>query len=83
MSHSPLEIEVVLHYYHSPEPHPRVNAPAVKEAIQRFVNDGILSAAEGPALLKVTDRGNAWVRMIVETPYPEGAWIDPRTREIF
>lgn len=39
---TPLEIEVLLHCFVSPDPHPRLYAPAVREAIERFVKLGCL-----------------------------------------
>jgi hypothetical protein len=28
---------------------------------------------------EITERGQKWVKMLIETPLPELVWIDPRT----
>jgi len=71
-SHSPSDIEVMLYHYYSPEPHPRENAPAVKAAIEKFVRAGLLKWSDETQLFETTKRGNKWVQMICDTPYPEG-----------
>jgi len=70
---SPVEFEVLLHYYYSPEPHPRHNSSAVSDAIHKFRNDGIFTYTVEPAL---TRKGRAWVKLILNTPYPTECFID-------
>ena len=43
---TPSDIEVLLHYHCSPEPHPRIDAPAVREVTKRFLKDGIIKKAD-------------------------------------
>jgi hypothetical protein len=75
---TPNEVEVLIHYLCSPQPHPRVTAPAVVMAIKKFVNDEIFKVIDDEAGYAVTDKGRAFVDMILSTPYPENRWVDPR-----
>ena len=81
---TPNDIEVLLHYYVSPEPHPRVEADAVRQTIGRYLKEGILEEdkegtfVEGTKKLNcycVTDKGKAWLRLILSVPYPKQAWV--------
>ena len=83
---TPSDLKILIHYFVSPSPHPRIEAPAVKEATERFLSDGILEynsedgvCADG---YRVTGTGKAWIKMILDTPYPELAFIDPRTNRL-
>lgn len=72
--HSPAEIKAILHFYYSPEPYDGFLP------VNKFVGAGILTFAEDtPAGYKLTEKGMAWVEMILSTPYPVSAWIDART----
>lgn len=44
---TPLEIEVLIHCHVSPKPHPRQNAPAVQEALKKFVQLDLISLESG------------------------------------
>lgn len=72
---TPNEIEVLLHYHVSPEPHPRIGYGAVTEAVHRFARNGILSKVEGDRYT-LTDRGKAWLQEILSVPYPRQAWVN-------
>jgi hypothetical protein len=79
MHHTPNDIEVLIHYYASGERHPRVTAPAVQETLEQYCKDGIFERLEAEPFFRVTEKGEAWLRMIIDTPYPKKQWIDPRT----
>ena len=72
---TPNDLDVLIHYATLLGPHPRVEAPAVQDAITRFIEDGIMID------YKITEKGNAWLRLILSTPYPVNQWCDPRTLE--
>jgi hypothetical protein len=82
---TPNDIDVLLHYYVSPEPHPRHNSPAVQSTVDTFIEDGILEEVNNEHhvtyKIRTTDRGRKFVEMICETPYPEKRWIDPREEQ--
>ena len=85
MRTTPSDIETILHFYYSPEPHPRESAPAVKNAILGFLSDGMIEEVEPGQYggkYQTTARGKAWVEMICSTPYPEQVWRNPTTKEV-
>jgi len=74
---TPNNIEILIHYYTCPEPHPRFDSPAVKGAINRFIEDHIFELDHTkPSTIRVSPKGKAWIKMILLTPYPKRAWID-------
>ena len=81
---TPLAIEVLLHSYYSPEPHPRRDAPAVREIIDSFLMMDVIKPIPswGEGAYTTTNKGRAWVQMICSTPLPVEAWIDPVTGEV-
>lgn len=72
---SPSDIEVLIHCHSCPYPHPRIDAPAVSEAISWFCSLGIIDAI-GEDTYITTERGKAWLQMIQNTPFPTRAWVD-------
>jgi len=87
---TPLEIDVLLHCHVRPAPHPRINAPAVVEAIEMFLDKGIIErhSACNRAFLNVgmyyqtTDRGKAIVKLLCSTPFPTQKWVDQNNKII-
>jgi DNA-binding PadR family transcriptional regulator len=81
---TPNDIEILIHYYVSPNPHPRIDAGAVKQAVQAFVKDGIFIEADGDKSgYSVTDKGKAWLATILNVPYPKKIWVDGRGNKVF
>lgn len=85
---APSVIEVALHHYYSPEPHPKRQTPAYQFAVRELVAEEVLTltAAQTGATgttgsgVEITDKGKAWVEMICRTPFPVqvSCWQDPR-----
>ena len=75
---TPNDIEILLHFYTTPEPHERMDALAVKEAIESFLERKILVYDNGDARFHVTGKGEKLVHMLCETPDPIQRWLDPR-----
>jgi len=76
---TPGDIEVLLHYHTNPAPHPRRDTPAVKEATKRFVCEGLIELDDKKQYITTyitTDRGEAFVKVLCNTPLPTQAWID-------
>lgn len=79
---TPVEIEVLLHYVISLDPHPRSRAPVVEATTKKFLSLGIF--AEDPSAnsgICVTPMGFKFLEMILDTPYPIHKWVDPRVKE--
>jgi len=77
---TPNDIEILIHYAVCPEQHPRFEAGAVQETIRRFLGEGIF--VKIGERIKVTTKGRVWIKMILDTPYPEQVWMDYRNKEI-
>lgn len=75
---TPNEIEVLIHYHVSPEPHPRVDSGAVQYALDMFVENGIITYNGQRGYYETTDRGKALVEALCNTPFPVERWVDPR-----
>jgi hypothetical protein len=81
---SPSDLEVLVYCHARVGVHPRIDAPAVRDAIERFRSAGIIEEYSYPKHREfyTTDKGVAWLEMILRTPMPIEAWIDPRTKEV-
>jgi len=71
---TPNNIDVLIHYHCSPEPHPRVDAPAIVGAIEDLTSVGALEVREGK--LRTTKMGEAWLKALCKVPPPRQAWVD-------
>lgn len=73
---SPANIEVLLHYYSNPAPHPRADAPVVINATCHFIDLGVVwyDAAEGR--YRTTKKGDAWVKALCNVECPREVYVD-------
>jgi len=76
---TPNELEILIHYHVCNLQHPRFDAPAVQEAINKFIGLDVLKRVTNQYYL--TRKGKVWMYMILETPCPEPIFTDPRTNE--
>lgn len=78
---SPLRIEIALHYYTIPGDYDpeRLDAPAVKEAIQDYIEAGLLqvSAREGQRFEGVDEALSVYVEALCSVPLPVLKWSMP------
>jgi len=81
---TPLEIEILLHYYYSGEDFRKgdFSAPAVRAAIDLFqVLDGGSLLTKDPCDMEknytITDRGRAYVNALCSMPLPVSKWVMP------
>lgn len=76
---TPNDVDVLIHYAVSGTNHERAHAPAVIETTMRYLRDGIFGATDDfESGYRLTDRGEKFLQMILDTPYPEMEWLDPR-----
>lgn len=76
---TPSNLEVLIHCYVSPEPHPRRDAPAVKEALYYLHANGLIDQALG--LPKVTDKGKFYIKHLLSQPFPVESYAIPEAAE--
>lgn len=81
MSHSPIQIEVLLHHYYSPanwtDAHP--DSTAAGHATEYWLDVGCLEEVDNSdrdSGFQVTDRGAAMVALWLRQELPQPAWVD-------
>lgn len=75
---TPNDIEVLLHYHCSPNPHPRLCAPAVAEAVSMFLRAEMLEpTGKGEGMYTTTEGGNLLVKALCAVPMPIRVWKLP------
>ena len=80
---SPSDIEVLLWCHCRGEKHERFDAMAIREAISMFMGCQMIQPMENKIDVYVTtEKGNAMVRAICNTPEPHQAWVDGEGRLI-
>lgn len=80
---SPSDLEVLIHYHRCPAQHPRYDAPAVIEATKKFLMDEIIKVDYGnESGYSTTEKGRAWLSMILKTPYPVQFWVDDNGNKV-
>ncbi len=84
---NPNNIEVLLHCHCSPEPHPRFDAPAVKDALRLLLRAGCIEVVKKPdsedeRRYRTTDKGRAWVKALCEVEEPRAIYIDSQGRHL-
>ncbi len=76
---TPLKVEILLHYYSSPNDFRDLDAPAIKEAIDEFVGLGIMNYLpmnEYKRKIGIEqDALDAYVTAILSVPLPKQKWI--------
>lgn len=72
---TPNHIEVLIHCHVSPEPHPRLNAPAVQAALRDMADNGLIRHVHD-GVYETTDLGCAHVRQLCRLDLPQRQWLD-------
>lgn len=73
---TPLTLEILGHYHCYPGNPWAATATDILAEIRRLVEEDVLRPWEDSYTL--TSKGEAWLRIILSTPYPERSWADPR-----
>ncbi len=74
---TPLEVEILLHYYYSPHDYENLDAPAIKEAMEKFCKAGILTEwiNRTPRFYKNDEALELYIKAICSVPLPTRKWI--------
>ena len=67
---SPNNIDVLLHCHTRVCPHPKIDAPAVAEALEMFERLGVIKKTSEPGRYKTTPLGKAWVEDLCSVCMP-------------
>jgi hypothetical protein len=73
---TPCEIEVLIHCYVSPAPHPRIDSGAVSDAINTFLSEGLIEPVGQANRYDTTPRGVAHISQLCSTPFPVQKWVN-------
>lgn len=68
-------LEVLLHCHVSNSPHPRAEAPAVKEAIRALSFEGMIEPFDRHHV--TTDKGTFYIKHLLKQPFPVVAFSIP------
>lgn len=72
---TPLILELLLHCYHSPEPHPRADTRAIRDGIEFLsAHEMIEPCGRG---WKSTEKAKIWILHILSVPFPVKRWEFP------
>ncbi len=74
---TPLEIEILLHYHCTDNEFKNPDAPAVKEAHNKFVSAGILARREDGTHFRISKALDLYIQALCDIPVPIQVWIMP------
>jgi len=73
---SPSDVELLIQCHCCPGKHPRHDAPAIVDALNMFLNCGMIEKDRREAGSYVTtEKGQAMIEAICQTAEPKAAWI--------
>ena len=77
---TPLQIEILLHYYAKPTDYPYMDPTSQQEAFKFFIKNRLLVTIDPTthgATYIITDKGNAYINALRKMPLPVSVWIIP------
>lgn len=80
MSHTPVELTLLLWYHFRCEDIEKISSNSNLKAAVRLEGEGLIKVKPSPTDVswELTDKGRFFVRMLCETPLPKMEWCDPR-----
>ena len=73
---TPLKIKLILFYYTGGEGDDSFGSPAGLTCLDDIVSAGIIAPPQGGGRYEMTEKGIAYMKCLLDTPYPTSAWID-------
>lgn len=74
---TPSNLELLLHHYYSPEPHPRRHAPAIRQGERFLMLELMIRSTSTEGVWEVTDKGITFIKHLLTVPFPEQVWVMP------
>jgi hypothetical protein len=74
---TPLEREILAHFWTSSEPFQRVGAPSCRAAIRKFIKLGLLRYDDGGRVVGVPEALGPYMRALAVVPLPVQSWEVP------
>ena len=78
---TPYELRILLHYYSLPGDPEEIKAPIGPRTLTEFIRAGLIERSPekiDDADWHLTDRGLAYIKLVLDTPFPVMQWVDPR-----
>jgi len=84
---TPLAMEMLIWFYtRAPEAgeFPNIRLGPQSAIVDGFLADAIIEQVEGfsTPIFKTTLKGEAWLKLALQTPVPVQQWVDPRSLEL-
>lgn len=79
---TPHNVDVLMHYYTSPEPHERAENEGVQETIRSLCELGAMEIHPCTGKPRTTPLGIAWIKAICNVPRPRFAFLDEQGRVV-
>jgi hypothetical protein len=79
---TPYTINLLLHFYCRPEPHESENGELFQETADRLQEAGVVNWDDSIKSYRTTRLGDAWVKLLCNTPMPRAAFLDQNGKEI-
>jgi hypothetical protein len=74
MIRTPSNLELLLHCYVSPAPHPRLRAPSIQEGLAYLATQGMVEQTSDEGVFETTDKGRAYIEHLMKVPFPVQYW---------
>jgi hypothetical protein len=80
---TPFELDILLHYYGCADDHEVIekNPPIWSMTLAAFIEEDLLTAnlpgGEWHGQYRLTERGRAYIRMVLKVPLPVQLWVHP------
>lgn len=74
---TPCILEALIHCFVTGLPHPRGDAPAVKQALHYLHDHGLISQPHGAP--RVTEKGRFYLEHLLAQPFPVESYAIPRS----
>jgi hypothetical protein len=74
---TPNNLDILMHFYTSGSPHPRRDAPAVKEGIDYLMRTGMLQSTTEADVWAVTEKALVYIDYIMKVSFPTQSWKMP------
>ncbi len=80
---TPSDAEFLLFCHCCCETHPRLHAPAIREAVAKFLECGAIAPhPDNPNRWSTTEKGAAWVQAICNIEEPRVAYVDASGKDL-
>lgn len=76
MNWTPFDLKMILHFYACLDVAPQARSPIFGERLNKMIENDLVEYVDG--IPRTTKLGDAFVRLLLDTPIPVIRYIDPR-----